>query len=45
MTVEVEQAKATTTAGDYEYDFKFVGDKETLARKNGVGGSVSVNRV
>ena len=45
MPVEVEEATATTTAGDYEYDVPFVGDKETLARKNGVGGSVSVNRV
>lgn len=45
MPVEVEEATATTTAGDYEYDVPFAGDKETLARKNGVGGSVSVNRV
>lgn len=45
MPVEVEEETATTTAGDYEYDVPFVGDKETLARKNGVGGSVSVNRV
>lgn len=29
--------------GDYQYDVPFPGDKETLSRKNGVGGSVSVN--
>ena len=45
MPVEVEEATATTNAGNYEYDVPFGGDKETLARKNGVGGSVSVNRV
>lgn len=43
MSTEVEEATATTTAGNYEYDVPFVGDDETLARKNGVGGSVSVN--
>lgn len=43
MPVEVEEATTTTTAGDYEYDVPFGGDEETLARKNGVGGSVSVN--
>ena len=44
MPTEVEEATATTTAGNYEYDVPFVGDKETLARKNGVKGSVSVNK-
>ena len=33
----------TSNAGDYQYTVPFPGDKETLARKNGVGGSVSVN--
>ena len=39
-------AEATTTfnTGDYQYDVPFAGDDETLARKNGVGGSVSVNK-
>ena len=45
MPVEVEEATATTTAGNYEYDVPFAGDKDTLARHNGVGGSVSVNKV
>ena len=45
MPVEVEEATATTNVGNYEYDVPFGGDKETLARKNGVGGSVSINRV
>jgi len=44
MPVEVEEATTTSTAGNYEYDVPFVGDEETLARKNGVGGSVSVNK-
>ena len=34
----------TNSVGDYCYDVPFVGDKETLARKNGVGGSVSINK-
>lgn len=34
---------ATTDVGDYGYDVPLFGDKETLARKNGVNGSVSVN--
>ena len=43
MPTEVEEATATTTAGNYEYDVPFTGDDETLARHNGKGGSVSVN--
>ncbi|MCD8207111.1 MAG: hypothetical protein LUD72_04145 [Bacteroidales bacterium] len=37
----------TTTGGvgDYQYTVPFPGDKETLARHNGVGGSVSINVV
>ena len=42
---EIEEATATTNTGNYEYDVPFAGDKETLARKNGVGGSVSINRI
>ena len=33
----------TNSAGDYQFTVPFPGDEETLARKNGVGGSVSVN--
>lgn len=33
------------SVGNYEYDTPSLGDKETLARKNGVGGSVSINKV
>lgn len=40
---DIEEATTTSTVGDYQYDVPFVGDKETLARKNGVGGSISVN--
>lgn len=41
----VEEATATSTTGDYQYTVPFPGDKETLKRKNGVGGSVSVNKM
>lgn len=44
MPVEMEEATATTNVGNYEYDVPFVGDKDSLARKNGIGGSVSINR-
>lgn len=33
----------TNSAGDYQFTVPFPGDEETLARKNGVGGSVSIN--
>lgn len=33
----------TNSAGDYQFTVPFPGDEETIARKNGVGGSVSVN--
>ena len=45
VETEIEEATATTNVGSYQYDVPFAGDKETLARKNGVGGSVSINRV
>lgn len=35
----------TNSVGNYEYDVPMIGDKETLARKNGIGGSVSMNRI
>jgi hypothetical protein len=44
MPVEIDETTATTNVGDYEYDVSAFGDKETLARKNGVGGSVSINK-
>lgn len=43
MPTDVEEATTTFNDGDYEYDVPFSADKETLARKNGVGGSVSIN--
>ena len=44
MPVEIEETTATTNTGNYQYTVPFGGDKETLARKNGVGGSVSINK-
>jgi hypothetical protein len=41
----VEEATTTDTVGSYQYTAPFVGDKETLSRKNGVGGSVSINKM
>lgn len=35
----------TNSVGNYEYDVPFIGDKETLSRKNGIGGSVSINKI
>lgn len=40
---EIEEATTTSNVGNYEYDAPFAGDSETLSRKNGVGGSVSIN--
>ena len=40
---DVEESTTTSTVGDYQYTVPFTGDKETLARKNGVGGSISIN--
>ena len=45
MPTEIEETTATTNTGNYQYTVPFGGDKETLARKNGVGGSVSVNKM
>lgn len=42
---DMAEAATTTTVGDYQYDVPFMGDKETLSRRNGVGGSVSINKM
>lgn len=42
---EIEEDTTTTSVGNYQYDVPFVGDKETLSRNNGIGGSTSVNRL
>ena len=39
------QETATGDVGDYQYTVPFPGDEETLARHNGKGGSVSINRM
>lgn len=44
MYGEVEEDTATFNVGTYQYDVPFMGDKETLARKNGIGGSISINK-
>lgn len=38
-----DESTTTSTVGDIEYDAPVLGDKETLSRHNGEGGSVSVN--
>lgn len=45
MPTEIEETTSTMSAGNYQYTVPFGGDKETLARKNGKGGSVSINEV
>ena len=42
---DIIEAATTSTCGDYQYTVPFPGDKETLSRKNGVMGSVSVNKM
>jgi hypothetical protein len=39
----MDESTDTQSVGDYQYTVPFPGDKETLARKNGKGGSVSIN--
>lgn len=39
------EATTTTSVGDYQYTVPFPGDDETLARHNGEGGSVSINKM
>lgn len=41
--IKTQEATTTTTVGDYQYTVPFPGDDETLARHDGVGGSVSIN--
>lgn len=38
----VDESTDTCSVGNYEYDVPFGGDKETLSRKNGKYGSVSI---
>lgn len=45
MPTEIEETTTTMNTGNYQYTVPFGGDKETLARKNGDGGSVSINHV
>ena len=45
MPTEIGESTTTMNVGDYTYDEPAFGDKESLARKNGKGGSVSVNTV
>ena len=42
---EIEEDTTTSSVGNYQYDVPFAGDKETLSRKNGKGGSVSINNI
>lgn len=44
MNYEIEETTTTCNTGDYSYEVPFIGDKETLARNNGIGGSVSINK-
>jgi hypothetical protein len=39
----MDESTDTQSVRDYQYTVPFPGDKETLARKNGKGGSVSIN--
>ena len=43
IPTEIEETTTTMNTGNYQYTVPFGGDKETLARKNGDGGSVSIN--
>lgn len=43
--VELDETTTTSNVGDYQYTVPFIGDKETLSRKNGEGGSVSINKM
>lgn len=42
---DIEEATTTMNTGDYQYTVPFGGDKSTLKRKNGDGGSISINRI
>lgn len=41
---DLEEDTSTSSVGSYQYDVPFIGDKETLSRKNGVGRSISINK-
>lgn len=45
MPTEIDETTDTNSVGNYQYTVPFGGDKETLARKNGKGGSVSINEM
>lgn len=45
MPTDIDETTTTMNSGNYQYTVPFVGDKETLARKNGKVGSVSVNEI
>ena len=45
MPTEIDETTTTFNTGNYQYTVPFGGDKETLSRKNGKGGSVSINEV
>ena len=45
MPTEIEETTTTMNTGNYQYTVPFSGDKETLSRKNGEGGSISINHV
>ena len=45
MPTEIDETTTTFNTGNYQYAVPFGGDKETLSRKNGKGGSVSINEV
>jgi hypothetical protein len=45
MPSEIDETTTTFNTGNYQYAVPFGGDEETLARKNGKGGSVSINEV
>lgn len=42
---DIDETTSTFNVGDYQYDVPFCNDKEASKRRNGIGGSVSVNKV
>lgn len=45
MPYETNEDTTTHSVGNYQYDVPFGGDEESLARKNGKNGSVSINKM
>lgn len=41
----VKEDTTCSSVGNYQYDVPFGGDRETLKRNNGIGGSTSINRL